>query len=87
MDYTIEHPDSNILRTYLGYIVLETRGESATATSIIKNFDSQESVESKWIRAKIISDSNKMRDLERLHPDLFQNFELMLLKETVEVTS
>jgi len=28
-----------------------------------------------------------MRDLERLHPDLFQNFELILLKETVEVTS
>ena len=87
MDYTREHPDSNILRTYLGYIVLETRGESAAATSIIKNFDSQESVESQWIRAKIISDSNKMKNLERLHPDLFQNFELMLLKETIEVTT
>jgi len=57
------------------------------ATSIIKKFHSQDSVESQWIRAKIISDSNKMKNLERLHPDLLQNFELILLKETVEVTS
>ena len=87
IDYTREHPDLNILRTYLGYIVLETRGESVAATSIIKKFHSQDSVESQWIRAKIISDSNKMKNLERLHPDLLQNFELILLKETVEVTS
>ena len=86
MDYTREHPDLNILRSYLGYDVSKKRGESAAAISIIKKFDSQESVESQWIRAKIISDSNKMKDLERLHPDLFQNFELILLKEAIEVT-
>ena len=86
VDYTREHPDSNILRSYLGYDVAKKKGESAAAISIIKKFDSQESVESQWIRAKIISDSNKMKDLERLHPEIFRNFELILVKEAVEVS-
>ena len=86
MDYTREHPDSNILRSHLGYILLETKGESEAAISIVRKFDSQESVESQWLRAKIISDSNKMKILEQSHSNIFQNFELMLIKEAIEVT-
>ena len=87
MDYTGEHPDSNLLRTYLGYIVLMTKGESEAAASIEKIIDSRKSVESQWVSAIITSDIKKIKDLERSHSNLFQNFELKLLKEIIEIIS
>jgi hypothetical protein len=64
-----------------------TKGESEAAASIEKIIDSRKSVESQWVSAIITSDIKKIKDLERSHSNLFQNFELKLLKEIIEIIS
>jgi hypothetical protein len=64
-----------------------TKGESEAAASIEKIIDSWKSVESQWVSAIITSDIKKIKDLERSHSNLFQNFELKLLKEIIEIIS
>ena len=81
MDYTREHPRTNLIRAYLGYIIMDNNGFLSETKRMAETIKKEYSPESQWFMAKISVDLNMLNDLQKSYPNFFQNYELRLIQD------